>query len=181
MFCNSADKTKGTGAYCICACPHCCIQYRTCPVFRALSLFGNGQTEGGNKKLFAEFLDLEVPDSGKGGLVVTLFDRRRNAPVTYSFSSLIYAIRCMVHENENLNATEQPDYHVLLDWKMHPHDRSLGVLADGAITLNARAIWLRLREVVAKFVWGVEAAIALGDGRDFAMSRDLCSIKPDMD
>jgi hypothetical protein len=99
--------------------------------------------------------------------------------VDYSFSSLIYAIRCMIHENENLNAAEQPDYHLLLDWSMHPEDRCGGVLENGNITLNARATCLRLREVVTKFVWGLEAMIAFHEGRSFSMSRELGSIRPE--
>jgi hypothetical protein len=85
----------------------------------------------------------------------------------------------MVHENENLNAVEKPDYHVLLDWSAHPNDRRVGVIANGTITLNARVIWIRLREVVTKFVWALEAMLAVQRGEDFALSRGFCEIRPE--
>lgn len=143
------------------------------------SILGVGQTKDGNKKIFTEFLDFELPTPEKGGMNLTLFDTRTQARVHYSFSQLIYAIRCMVHENENLNAEEQPDFHVLLDWRMHPNDRCGGVLGNGTVTLNARGTWMRLREVVTKFVWGLEAMMAIQQEQSFDMSRDLGTIHPD--
>lgn len=144
------------------------------------SLLGLEQTKDGNKKLFTEFLDFELPGPERGGMDLTLFDSRTQQSVRYSFSQLIYAIRCMIHENENLNAAEQPDFHVLLDWRMHPNDRCGGVIGNGTVTLNARLTWFRLREVVTKFVCGLEAMIALEKGESFSMSRDLCTIRPDI-
>jgi len=144
------------------------------------SLLGEKHTNANNKKLFTEFLDFELPSPNDGGMNLTLYDNRRGESTQYSFSMLIYAIRCMIHENENLNAAEQPDFHVLLDWTMSEHDRCGGVLGNGTITLNARAIWFRLREIVTKFVWGLEAVIAIEKQQSFNMSRDLCSIRPGM-
>jgi len=144
------------------------------------SLLGLGHTKDGNKKLFIEFLDFELPGPDKGGMDLTLFDTRTQKPVRYSFSQLIYAIRCMIHENENLNAAEQPDFHVLLDWTMHPNDSCGGVLASGTVTLNARCNWLRLREVITKFVWGLEAMMAIQQKQSFNMSRELGTIRPDV-
>lgn len=144
------------------------------------SLLGLCQTNDGNKKLFTEFLDFELPRPEKGGMDLTLFDMRTQKPVKYSFSQLIYAIRCMVHENENLNAAERPDFHVLLDWTIDPDDRCGGLLGNGSVTLNARGIWLRLREVVTKFVWGLEAMMAIQQEQSFEMSRDLGAIRPDV-
>jgi len=143
------------------------------------SLLGAEYSDQSNKRLFTEFLDLEVPTPERGGMNLVLFDSRKGCQVRYSFSSLIYCIRCMVHENENLNAAEQPDYHVLLDWTMNPNDRHAGFLEDGAVKLNARLIWMRLREVVTKFVWGLEAVLAVERGGGFEMNRELCSIRPD--
>lgn len=144
------------------------------------SLIGLEQTKEGNKRLFTEFLDLELPTPEKGGMDLTLFDTRTKKPVRYSFSQLIYAIRCMIHENENLNAAEQPDFHVLLDWTMHPNGDFGGVIGNGTVTLNARFTWLRLREVVTKFIWGLDAMIAIEKGESFSLSRDLCAIQPDI-
>lgn len=130
-----------------------------------------------NKARFTEFLNLEIPGFRSD---ITLFDARGGREVSYCFSELIYAIRCMVHENENLNVAEQPDYHVLLDWSRRPSDRCSGVVENGRITLNARSIWLRLREVLVKFVQGLEGMIAYEEGRGFSMGRaPFGSIRPD--
>ncbi|HZU35125.1 MAG TPA: hypothetical protein VFA18_04410 [Gemmataceae bacterium] len=84
------------------------------------SLRGEDTSNTQNKARFTAFIDAEVPAPGSGGLQVTLLDSRTGQPRDYSFSQLVYAIRCMVHENENLNAAEQPDYHILLDWDKLP-------------------------------------------------------------
>lgn len=60
-----------------------------------------------NKKRFVEFLNFELPSPESGGLQVHLVDARSGKPVAYSFAELVYDIRCMVHENENLNAAER--------------------------------------------------------------------------
>lgn len=142
------------------------------------SLLGLNATTHNNKQLFIEFLDFELPSPARGGMNLQLTDARSGQAVRYSFSSLIYAIRCMIHENENLNAAEQPDYHVLLDWTQSPHDRCSGILGNGTVTLNARMIWLRTREVVAKFVVGIEAMIAIQKEQSFSRNFDLGSIRP---
>jgi len=40
---------------------------------------------------------------------VSLLDARTGQSRHYSFSGLVSVIRCMVHENKNLNAAERPD------------------------------------------------------------------------
>ncbi len=62
-----------------------------------------------NKKRFLEFLNLELPSPESGGLLVHLVDARSGKAVAYSFAELVYDIRCMIHENENLNAAEAPN------------------------------------------------------------------------
>ncbi|QDV52140.1 hypothetical protein [Gimesia fumaroli] len=131
-----------------------------------LSLRGDDCSTTNNKKRFTEFLDLDIPGFKSD---ITLFDHRQEKNVSYSFSSMIYAIRCMIHENENLNAAEQPDYHILLDWNFKAPEQALGIYKGDQITLNARSIWLRLREVLVKFTQGIEAMIAIENGRGCSM------------
>jgi hypothetical protein len=91
-----------------------------------------------NKIRFLEFLNLEIPAPRDGKGRINLVDARSGKSATYSIAELVYAIRCMIHENENLNAAEQPDYHVQLDWDVHQY--TLGTVLDGTIVLNARFI-----------------------------------------
>jgi hypothetical protein len=173
------------------------------------SLRGEDTSSTQNKARFTEFIDLEVPAPGSGGLRVTLLEARTGQPRDYSFSGLVYAIRCMVHENENLNAAEQPDYHILLDWGHLPawpaaaagpvsgsmQDLSLsastacppgiaGVINSGRITINGHFIWGRLREVMAKFITGIDAMVAFIKGADkggISIHPPLGSVQPSTD
>lgn len=61
-----------------------------------------------NAQRFKEFIDLEIPSRDRGGLLIPLVEARTGTSQEYSFSDLVYCIRCMVHENENLNASEAP-------------------------------------------------------------------------
>lgn len=170
------------------------------------SLRGEDTSSTDNRRKFKEFIDLEVPVPDEGGLLLTLEGARSSAPRAYSFSDLIYAIRCMVHENENLNAAEQTDYHILLDWGQAP--RSLpptaepisgsaqnpssnrlvkcppgvaGVINNGRITLNGHFIWGRLRELMSKFITGIDATIGIAKGADrftITIHPPLGSIRP---
>jgi hypothetical protein len=128
-------------------------------------------TTKNNKQKFIDFLHAEIPDAGSNGLDVVLFDARTQKPVRYNFGGIVYAIRCMIHENENLNVDENPDYHVTLDWNIPEHGY-FGTLCDGRLTCNAKAIWWRVREVLAKFILGTEMFMALERG-DSSVS--ICS------
>jgi hypothetical protein len=172
------------------------------------SLRGEDTSSNDNRRRFTEFIDLEVPAPGSGGLQVTLMDARTGKSCNYSFSGLVYAIRCMVHENENLNMAERPDYHIVLDWGQVPRwtppvgpvsgslqDLSLhasiacppgvaGVINSGRITINGQFIWSRLREVMAKFVTGIDAMVGLANGADkgcITCHPPLGSVRPSMD
>jgi hypothetical protein len=153
------------------------------------SLRGEDTSGVDNRRRFKEFIDLEVPDPARGGFLVRLVDARTGQPRDYSFSELVHAIRCMVHENENLNAAEKPDYHILLEWGTTPqwvppsapatlppvsgtvqdpclnwaataHSPVMGIIGGGGrITCNGHLIWGRLREVMGKFITGVDAMV----------------------
>jgi len=120
-------------------------------------------TSKNNKRKFIDFLHAEIPDADKNGLDLLLLDARTQEQVRYNFGGVVYAIRCMIHENENLNAEENPDYHVTLDWTVPEHGY-LGSVCDGRLTCNAKAIWCRVREVLAKFILGTEMFMAYERG-----------------
>jgi hypothetical protein len=123
------------------------------------SLIGEDTSSRDNKKRFVEFLTFELPPPETGGLQIHLVDARSARAVSYSFAELVYDIRCMVHENENLNAAEAPNYHIWLDWS-HPRGAYFGSVADGRLTCNGHLVWRRLREIVAKFITGIDGFIA---------------------
>jgi len=116
-----------------------------------------------NKRKFTEFLRSEIPGTDENGDDIDLIDARTQKPVQYDFADIFYAIRCMIHENENLNDAEQPDYHVTLDWSIPEHG-DLGYQCDGRLTCNAKAFWWRVRSVVAKFILGTESFMAYERG-----------------
>lgn len=133
-----------------------------------------------SKRKFISFLHSEIPDSDANGVKITLVDARTEHPVQYNFGGIVYAIRCMIHENENLNADENPDYHVTLDWNI-PRDGLMGTICDGRLTCNANAIWWRVREVLAIFILGTEMLMACERGdNSFSICCDpeLKSIHP---
>lgn len=62
----------------------------------------------------------------------------------------------MVHENENLNIEEDVDYHILLDWTQ-PNTLVFAYHVDGKFICNGHFLWNRLRQVLAKFITGIQA------------------------
>ena len=145
------------------------------------SLRGEDTSPKDNRARFVEFLNLEIPGASSGGFVVELVDARTKAKNTYSFAELVYAVRCMVHENENLDAADQPEYHILVDWS----EASSAVMGrsypeKGRAECNGHLLWRRLREVLAKFITGIDGMAAYGRGEGFSISIDppLGSIRP---
>jgi hypothetical protein len=143
------------------------------------SLRGEPLSNYGNKRLFIEFLELEIPSAQGGGLSVSLKNPRTGKTDTYGFASLVYSIRCMVHENENLDAREVPEYHVLLDWQ----DRSQAVLyfVNECLVCNGEFIWERLRQVLAKFITYIDSVFEFERSGRFRVliNPPLGSIQPD--
>jgi hypothetical protein len=138
--------------------PELCKAIDTAKTLRR-SLRGEDASSRDNKKRFVEFLNFELPSPDSGGFQVHLVDARSGRPVSYSFAELVYDIRCMVHENENLNAAEAPNYHILLDWSQ-PQGFYFGSIADGRLTCNGHMVWLRLRQIMAKFITYIDGMIA---------------------
>lgn len=165
--------------------PELCKAVDTAKTLRR-SLCGEDTSSRDNKKRFVEFLNFELPSPESGRFQVELTDTRSGRPVSYSFAEMVYDIRCMVHENENLNAAEAPNYHILLDWS-NPRTLYFGALADGRMTCNGHMVWERLRQIVAKFVTGLDgmisyARIVVGDQEgsfSITIVPPLGSVRPD--
>ena len=85
-----------------------------------------------------------------------------------------------VHEGESLNAAEAPEFHILLDWSAQ-HTQCFGFVRDGKLTCNGYDFWERLREVLVKFITGLEAQQAFASGAGFfrvGITAPLGSIRP---
>jgi hypothetical protein len=154
-----------------------------------------------NKKRFIEFLGLGVPcfrpgyraqgfygrDAGSEapGAVpdeyrIELHARDTGKVRGYTLGEIVYEIRCsMVHEGENLNAAEELDQPILVDWSA----RNPGHFAEqrGAqFIFNGYFLWNRLREVLAKFITVIQRMIDSAERGSFSIEirPALGSIKP---
>jgi hypothetical protein len=158
--------------------PELCKAVDTAKTLRR-SLRGEDVSHGDNRKRFVEFLNCELPSPESGGLQVQLVDSRSGKPVAYSFAELVYDIRCMVHENENLNAAEAPNYHILIDWTP-AEPNFFGVIADGRLTCNGHTVWWRLRGIMAKFITGIDGEISFAREGSCSMTSEppLGSVRP---
>src|SRR5262249_7287976 len=63
-----------------------------------------------NKSKFFSFLHAEIPDADAEGVDLTLIDARPQQPVRHNYGRLAYAMRGIIHENENPNDNQNPDY-----------------------------------------------------------------------
>ena len=158
------------------------------------SMLGAGASKQNQKAQYLEFIQLHflegtasnqevvVERDGKpivtrGPLFVSLYDRQNNKQVDRSFAQIVYDARCMaVHENENLNAAEEPDYHIQFDWSVGAGSR----IEDGTIYFPGMEMWRRLRMLLAKFITGVDSAISIQTSGEFSISFDppLGGVKP---
>lgn len=144
------------------------------------SLRGEDISHKDNKKRFIAFLGLEIPMCRTDGYKTPLRDVTTGETKEYTFGEIVYAIRCKVHENENLNAAEGVEYHILLDWSVPDRFYFPGV-RDGRFYCNGWFLWHRLREVLAKFITCIEDMVTLAkEGRSSAsIQPKLGSIRPD--
>lgn len=143
------------------------------------SLRGEDDSHSQNKKRFIDFLGLEIPMArpGESEWELTL---KSGEMKKYHFGEIVYAIRCMVHENENLNVAEDVDYHILLDWSQtHPHIFANQI--NGTFVCNGYFLWNRLRQVMAKFITGIDGMISFATTGSFSISiePDLGAIAPE--
>ncbi len=135
-----------------------------------------------NAKKFIAFLHMDIPYPEDGGLSLNLIHARTGKSVTYGFGQLVYEIRCMVHENENLHAEEGVDYHVLLEWK-EPTNRMLVVVENSRAIVNAPLLWERVRQVLAAMITYIDSARGFSETTNFSVSINppLGSIRPGHD
>lgn len=109
-----------------------------------------------NAKEFIDFLHLEISRPEDNGLKLELIHSRTGARVTYGFGKLVYEIRCMIHENENLNAGEDVHFHILVDWK-RVEAKTIAWVYGERVVVSGPLLWERLRQVLAKFLSIVES------------------------
>lgn len=121
-------------------------------------LRGERVSHANNKRQFIDFLSLEIPLAASGSDTWEL--KLEDGSVrSYGFGDIVYSIRCMIHQNENLNAAEDVDYHVLVNWEEgHPH--CIAEQIGGRLVVYGTVLWRRLREVIAKFITGIEGLIS---------------------
>jgi len=160
--------------------PELCKAIDTAKTLRR-SLRGEDTSSKDNKRRFIDFLNIQIPDVASGGLQVQLVDARTKDKGSYSFAEILYAVRCMVHENENLDTAEQPDYHIQIDWSASPAGAIGVVNEDGRIVCSGRFLWHRLRCILAPFIMGIDGIMAAAHGEAFSILADppLRSIHPD--
>lgn len=125
------------------------------------SLRGDAASHGHNKDRFIEFLGLEVPCWRPRTPTYTLRNLTTGKDEVLTFGEIVYQVRCMVHENENLNAAEGVDHHILLDWST-PNSVYTVRVENGRFVCNGHVLWTRLREVLFKFITGIDGRIDLG-------------------
>lgn len=111
------------------------------------SLRGEDVSHHQNKQRFIEFLGLEIPMARPGESEWQL-SLKSGGTKKYHFGEIVYDIRCMIHENENLNVAEDVDYHILLDWSQ-PHPYIFANQVNGTFVCNGYFLWNRLRQVMA--------------------------------
>jgi hypothetical protein len=143
------------------------------------SLRGENASNHDNRKRFIEFLALEIPAADPHAAKYDLRQAGTNALVQLSLGEILYEIRCKIHENENLNYEEAVDYHILVDWS-DPTGYYPGRIDGGKFICNGFFLWKRLRQVLSKFITGIEAAAACAQQQGFSMtiSPELGSIRP---
>jgi hypothetical protein len=145
------------------------------------SLQGKTVSKGRQKERFIEFIELEVPSPQLGGLFIPLKNSRTGQAEDYSFARLVYDIRCMiVHENDNLDASSSPEYHIQLDWTLRGQNHFFGGVSDGTLSCSGEFIALRLREILAKFITGIQSTITFHTEHRFEITirPPLGSIRP---
>lgn len=148
-------------------------------ILRLSLLDTEGDLRRNNRARFIEFLELEIPSPNKNGRRIDLKDARTGQTLDLSISEILYEIRCMIHENENLNESEPVDYHLLLRW-WEDGERFIASHENGRVVINAKLLWRRLREILSKFITGIEAWEARAKNQGFRMTirPELGSIQP---
>lgn len=143
------------------------------------SLKGETTDSKWNRKRYVEFLYQERIRPENGGLELDLIHARTGKSGRYGFGELVYEIRCMTHENENLNVAENPDYHVLVDWSAD-HSNAAFWQWEGRAIVSGVFLWSQLRQMLAKFITYIDSVCNLSGTRPFRVTimPELGSIRP---
>lgn len=131
------------------------------------SLRGEDISNKNNRKRFIEFLALEIPCI-KEELEADLKEVRSGQ---LKLGNKIYKIRCMIHENENLNFDENVSYQILLDWSNR--DNSWVKNINDRFVFNGYFLWDRLRQILSKFITYIDSVFSLANEHTFC-----CTINP---
>jgi hypothetical protein len=157
-------------------------------------------TRRNNRARFVEFLGLEIPcfrpgytpsasygTAGTEGMspapeshMVDWRDRVTGKINKKSLGEVVYEIRnSFVHESENLDAAEGVDRPALLDWNV-PNPAVFAESKGDRFILNGFFLWNRLRQVLAKFITGIESFNGIAQDGHFSICIDpaLGSIVP---
>lgn len=132
-----------------------------------------------NKEHGRRFIDfLGFP---KGGIKIQLFDTDKQELREFDLGEIIYRIRnCIVHENENLNSSENVDYFITIDWENSNPGQILGKIFGHKVVVDGYIIWKLLRERLSVFVTGIEGQIAFSKRESCCITSwpELGSIRP---
>lgn len=145
-----------------------------------LMLLGRTATKSsGNRAQFLDFLELEMAKKSDGARTYTLKAPERSKSYDSSIPEIIYAIRCMIHENENLDESEFPYYHIKLRWT-GPQRLLIQEHDGGNIVINGRVLLLRLREILSKFITILTGLESLSKSEKFSATihPPLHSVQP---
>lgn len=137
----------------------------------------------GDKKRFIGFIKREMPSPEQGGLEVQLIDADTGKARAFEFADLIYAIRNeSIHLFDTLNIDSKPDYHVTLKWGLSRYGYGGDIWGTSKVVMNAESAWWRLREILAKFITGINTGLRMARNESsFALRIDppLLSIRSD--
>ncbi len=126
----------------------------------------------GHKNAYVEFLQLEVPSPAERGLQLALKHARKSKLNEYDLGSLLYEIRCMIHENENLCESEMPDFHILIRWHK-TESKVLAWVEDERAVLNGPMLWSRVRQILCKFLSYIDSVYNLPKTGRFHCAIDI--------
>src|SRR5271157_4238848 len=111
----------------------------------------------------------EPPTSMASGMPSgTSTSRRRINGFTAKYGTL-GEVNPVVTPNENLNAAEDIDYHILLDWSV-PNTLDFFDVRDGQLIWNGYHLWNCIRQILAKFITGLDSMVAIANRQPFSIT-----------
>jgi hypothetical protein len=140
-----------------------------------------GGISPGNRKAFTDFLELAIPAAKDSSATFSLYDRRKQKPVTVSVSDAIYEVRCLsLHENDNLDESEGVRHMIRLRWNVYS-EKFICLSEQGDyIVINALLLMRRLREILSLFVTSIDSIMNASEKGQvsFSICPEKGSIQP---